>query len=128
MQPLIFIVHILTALALVALILLQHGKGADMGAAFGSGASQTVFGSRGSTSFLLKITAALAALFFATSLGLGYLTAKDSREVNALPIPTASVPINLDTNNNVGGLPVNVVAPAGAAPAVVAPAVIKLKK
>ena len=112
MQPLIFIVHILTALALVALILLQHGKGADMGAAFGSGASQTVFGSRGSTSFLLKITAALAALFFVTSLVLGYLTAKDSRAVNALPISTASVPINLDTNNNVGGLSANVVAPA----------------
>lgn len=112
MQPLIFIVHILTAIALVALILLQHGKGADMGAAFGSGASQTVFGSRGSTSFLLKITAGLAALFFLTSLGLGYLTAKDVRAVDALPLPTASAPINLDTNNNIGGLPANVVAPA----------------
>ncbi|MCP3680437.1 MAG: preprotein translocase subunit SecG [Gammaproteobacteria bacterium] len=61
------------AIALVALVLVQQGKGAGMGASLGGGASQTVFGSRGAGSFLLKLTCGLAALFFATSLTLSYL-------------------------------------------------------
>lgn len=66
------IIHMLTAIALVVLVLLQHGKGADMGAAFGSGGSQTLFGARGSANFLSRTTAILATVFFLTSLGLAY--------------------------------------------------------
>lgn len=67
------IVQVLVALGLVGLILLQHGKGADAGAAFGSGASGTVFGSRGSANFLSRATAWLATIFFCVSLALAYL-------------------------------------------------------
>jgi len=66
---------VLLAVALIALVLLQHGKGADAGAAFGSGASATVFGAQGSASFLTKMTAWLAAAFFANSLALAYMAA-----------------------------------------------------
>ena len=72
MQVAILLVHVLLAIALIALVLIQQGKGAEAGAAFGGGASQTVFGSQGSTSFLAKLTGILAALFFATSLGLAW--------------------------------------------------------
>ncbi|WP_434223262.1 preprotein translocase subunit SecG [Sinimarinibacterium thermocellulolyticum] len=67
------IVQVLTAVGLIGLILLQHGKGADAGAAFGSGASGTVFGARGSANFLSRATAWLATVFFAVSLALAYL-------------------------------------------------------
>lgn len=73
MQQLITILHVLVAIALIALVLMQHGKGADVGAAFGSGSSQTMFGSIGTMSFLMKVTTLLGAIFFATSLGLSYL-------------------------------------------------------
>jgi len=66
--------HVFISLALIGLILIQHGKGADAGAAFGSGASATVFGSQGSGSFLTRTTAVLATLFFVTSLTLAYFT------------------------------------------------------
>ncbi len=72
METLIWIVHILVAIAVVALVLLQHGKGADMGAAFGSGSAGSLFGSSGSANFLSRSTAILATLFFLTSLGLAY--------------------------------------------------------
>ena len=65
--------HVLIAAAIVGLVLLQRGKGADAGAGFGAGASGTVFGARGSASFLSRTTATLAALFIATSLTLAYL-------------------------------------------------------
>lgn len=74
-KELLLVVHILVAFGLVALVLLQQGKGADMGAAFGSGASQTLFGSRGSATFLSRTTAVLATIFFLTSLSLAYLSA-----------------------------------------------------
>ncbi|MFC4308227.1 preprotein translocase subunit SecG [Steroidobacter flavus] len=69
----VVIIHLLIAAAIVALVLLQRGKGADAGAGFGAGASGTVFGARGSASFLSRTTATLAALFIATSLGLAYM-------------------------------------------------------
>ena len=78
MQTILLVIHVLIALALIALVLLQHGKGADMGAAFGSGASTTVFGARGAGSFLTRTTAILAALFFATSLALAFLATRNS--------------------------------------------------
>lgn len=73
MYTALIIVQVLVAIGLVTLILLQHGKGADAGAAFGAGASGTVFGARGSSSFLSTITAWLATGFFVVSLALAYL-------------------------------------------------------
>ena len=75
MQSFLIVVHILLAVTLIGLILLQHGRGADAGAAFGSGASATVFGARGSGSFLSRLTTVLAIVFFANSLALAYLSA-----------------------------------------------------
>ncbi|WP_018992216.1 preprotein translocase subunit SecG [Aromatoleum toluclasticum] len=66
-------IHVLVGLGIIALVLMQHGKGADAGAAFGSGASGSVFGSSGSANFLSRTTGILAAVFFLTSLGLSYL-------------------------------------------------------
>ncbi len=90
----VLIVHVLTAVTMVALILLQHGKGADMGAAFGSGASQTLFGSRGSANFLSRMTAVLAVVFFATSLMLAYLYSEVSapRSVTEQEVPVKTRP------------------------------------
>jgi len=72
LESILVIVHLFLAIGLVGLILIQHGKGADMGAAFGAGASSTVFGSRGAANFLSRTTGILAALFFLTSLVLAY--------------------------------------------------------
>jgi preprotein translocase subunit SecG len=74
MQTLILMLHILCAVGIVVLVLLQHGKGADMGAAFGSGSAGSLFGSAGAANFLSRTTAILAAVFFATSLGLTYFS------------------------------------------------------
>ena len=84
MHQLILLLHILTAAALVALVLVQNGKGADMGSNFGGGASSTVFGSVGQVSFLVKLTTCLAIIFFATSLGLAYLGSHSAKPVKTL--------------------------------------------
>jgi preprotein translocase subunit SecG len=73
-QQILLSIHILLAVAIIGLVLLQHGKGAEVGAAFGSGASQTLFGSRGATSFLAKLTAIFALCFAITSISMGYMT------------------------------------------------------
>ncbi len=75
-QKIVLIIHTLIALGIVALVLLQRGKGADAGAAFGAGASGTVFGARGSGSFFSRATAVLATAFFASSLTLAYLSSQ----------------------------------------------------
>ena len=72
-ETILFVLQIVVAITLCGLILLQHGKGADMGAAFGSGSSGSLFGAAGSANFLSRTTAILAAVFFLTSLGLTYL-------------------------------------------------------
>lgn len=87
MQNIILMVHVLTALAIIGLILLQQGKGAVAGASFGGGASQTVFGSQGSSGFFTRATAVLAVLFFATSFGLAIIAKQDVR-VDDSYIPT----------------------------------------
>lgn len=89
MYQLILMIHIIIGICLIALVLVQQGRGATMGAAFGSGASQTVFGSRGSGSFLLRVTIGFVIIFFGTSIALNYLTTKSvSAEKHApLPIP-----------------------------------------
>ena len=73
MLALVITIHIVVAVLIIGLILLQQGKGASMGASFGSGASQTVFGSRGSAPFMFKLTAVLVAVFFVTSISLSYI-------------------------------------------------------
>jgi preprotein translocase subunit SecG len=84
LNNILLVVHVLIAVAIVGLILLQQGKGADAGAAFGSGASGTVFGSRGSASFLSRATAVLATLFFITSLSLAYLASSSAKSASVV--------------------------------------------
>jgi preprotein translocase subunit SecG len=72
----VLIVHVLVGLGVIGLVLVQHGKGADMGAAFGSGASGSLFGASGSANFLSRTTAALATVFFISSLGLSFLASR----------------------------------------------------
>ena len=87
----VLIAHTLIALGIIALVLLQRGKGADAGAAFGAGASGTVFGSRGSGSFFSRATAVLATAFFATSLTLAYLSSQHTSTEESLIDPSQPV-------------------------------------
>ncbi|HSN41561.1 MAG TPA: preprotein translocase subunit SecG, partial [Burkholderiales bacterium] len=94
------VIHVIAALGVIGLVLLQHGKGADAGAAFGSGASGSVFGAAGSANFLSRATAILALIFFLTSLGLTYFSSRrpdqagvmKSRPAQEKPVP-ADVPV-----------------------------------
>ncbi len=111
MQTILVVFHLFLALGLVGLILIQHGKGADAGAAFGSGASATVFGAQGSASFLSRATAALAALFFITSMTLAYFSTQ-SRQPQGLmesmqteQVETAAVPAAETINSDVPVIP-----------------------
>lgn len=100
MELLILVLHVVAALGVIGLVLLQHGKGADAGAAFGGGASGSVFGSAGSANFLSRATAIFALVFFLTSLGLTYISTKKtdqtgvmkSQQVPAVPAPS-DVPV-----------------------------------
>jgi len=83
-QTTVLIIHTFIALAIIGLVLLQRGKGADAGAAFGAGASGTVFGARGSSNFFSRATAVLATAFFASSLTLAYLSAQQSSAPESL--------------------------------------------
>lgn len=78
MREFITVIDILAAVGLIVLVLLQQGKGADMGAAFGSGASATLFGSRGTANFLTRTTAVLAAIFFVSNMALAYLSTQSA--------------------------------------------------
>jgi preprotein translocase subunit SecG len=112
------VVHVLVAIAIIGLVLLQHGKGADMGSGFGGGASGSLFGATGSANFLSRTTAVLAAVFFASSLGLAYLATTKPREagsvVDRAPAaqPKAEAPKPEPKNEN----------PQGAEPGAPAPA------
>ncbi|MEJ6655099.1 MAG: preprotein translocase subunit SecG [Pseudomonas sp.] len=88
-QTVVVVVHLLVAIGLVGLILIQQGKGAETGASFGSGASGTVFGSQGSATFLSRLTAVLATVFFVTSLGLAFYASHKASDVRdaGLPVP-----------------------------------------
>ncbi len=86
MYQLILVFHVLVAISIIGLVLLQHGKGADIGAGFGSGASNTVFGSQGSGGFLFKLTGGLVIIFFVTSLLLSSLVGGQyKKNINAIP-------------------------------------------
>jgi preprotein translocase subunit SecG len=87
-------VQMLSALAMIGLILVQHGKGADMGAAFGSGGSGSLFGATGGANFLSRVTAVLAAVFFACTLALAYFGGPQTRSASSvLESPASSVPV-----------------------------------
>jgi preprotein translocase subunit SecG len=90
MYQLILMVHVIVAIVLIGLILIQHGKGADIGAAFGSGASGTVFGSQGSAGFLFKLTGGLALTFFVTSLSLSYIVSAQYQQAQQQVIPQSN--------------------------------------
>ena len=112
----VLVAQVLSALGVIVLVLLQHGKGADMGAAFGSGSSGSLFGAVGSANFLSRSTAALATLFFLSSLGLTYLGS--TRSVR--PAVERSI---MDTQApKAGDVPAVPAAPSGSAPAAPAPA------
>ena len=93
-------IHVVAALGIIGLVLIQHGKGADMGAAFGGGSSGSLFGATGSANFLSRATAILATIFFLTSLGMAYVATHKPRssasggvmEGVAVPKPAASAP------------------------------------
>ncbi|WP_449431130.1 preprotein translocase subunit SecG [Pseudomonas putida] len=91
LETVIVVFHLLAALSLVVLVLLQQGKGAEAGASFGAGASNTVFGSQGSATFLSKFTAILAATFFLTALGLGYFAKQQAHQLSQAGLPDPAV-------------------------------------
>jgi len=114
---LIVVVQVVSALAIIGLVLVQHGKGADMGAAFGSGASGSLFGASGSSNFLSKSTAVAAAVFFASTLTLAYFgTNRPHASVGGGVMDNVGAPVKAPAANPADGVP-------GAAPAPVAPAV-----
>ena len=86
MEILVWAAHVLLAIVLIVLVLLQHGKGADMGAAFGSGSAGSLFGASGSATFLSRATSFVAALFFATSMSLTYLSMNQTGSTKAMSI------------------------------------------
>ena len=111
MLTLILVVQMLSALAMIGLILIQHGKGADMGAAFGSGGSGSLFGATGSANFMSRTTAVLAALFFVCTLALAYfgnLTPTSSGSVLEGAAVTAPAPVD---NSPAAQIPGNAPAP-----------------
>ena len=91
MEQLILIAHVLAAMSIIGLIMIQQGKGADMGASFGAGASNTLFGSTGGGNALTKTTAILATLFFATSFGLAVVAKNKAMISGDIDIPTPAV-------------------------------------
>ena len=101
MEQIILIAHILFALGIIGFVMMQQGKGADAGASFGSGASQTVFGSQGSGNFLSRSTAILATLFFITSLGLAVVAKQKAVGATDLGIPSQEVIEKLENDTPV---------------------------
>lgn len=132
---LIIVVQVVSALAIIGLVLMQHGKGADMGAAFGSGASGSLFGASGSSNFLSKSTAVAAAIFFGSTLALAYIGNSGSGESGGGVMGRVTVPSSQAPATGIPGgapaqtapadvptLPATNAAPAEAIPATPAPA------
>jgi preprotein translocase subunit SecG len=113
-ETLVLVVHVLASLAIIGLILIQQGKGAEMGSGFGSGSSSTVFGGGGAGNFLTKTTTIIAIAFFLTSFGLAYFAKQKSESVRTLGIPavvqqaeTAELPaLDIDAEGVESELPV----------------------
>ncbi len=91
MEFIVWILHVLAAIAVIGLVLMQHGKGADMGAAFGSGSSGSLFGASGSANFLSRTTAVLATAFFLTSMSLTYFSSVKSEAAKPAKVSTQPV-------------------------------------
>ncbi len=122
MQTILVVVHLFLAIGVIGLVLMQHGKGADAGAAFGSGSSGTVFGAGGSANFLSRATAILATLFFLTSLGMAWF-AMQSVERPALIIeedkPAIDIPVTAPAPvSEVPTIPGTIAEPTSAVPMV----------
>jgi preprotein translocase subunit SecG len=127
LTTLLIVVQVISAIAVIVLVLLQHGKGADMGAAFGGGASGSLFGATGSANFLSRSTGVVATVFFLATLGLAYTSteikrpASDTGGVMGIPATTPTpAPTPKDIPTPSGQTPQN--APAAAVPAVPTPA------
>jgi preprotein translocase subunit SecG len=120
---LVVVVQVISALAIIGLVLLQHGKGADMGAAFGSGASGSLFGASGSSNFLSKSTAVAAAIFFGATLALAYMGnnrtpgTPSGGVMERMAAPANGVPANAGANVPASTTPADVPAPTAGVPA-----------
>ena len=110
MYQLILVIHIFAAACIIGLVLVQQGKGASLGPAYGSGASQTVFGSRGSGSFLLRVTIGFVCVFFGSSIALNYIASQAVKQerhvvlpaqpdVPSLPVTPSSIPTTMPTKS-----------------------------
>jgi preprotein translocase subunit SecG len=98
MEILVLVIHVIAAVSIIGLVLLQHGKGADVGAAFGSGSSGSLFGAAGSANFLSRATSILAVVFFVSSLSLTYLSSSRSVKQGVManqPAPAPSLPAQI---------------------------------
>src|SRR5512139_808863 len=129
LQTFAVVFHVLLAVAIIGIVLLQRGKGADAGAGFGAGASGTVFGARGSANFLSRTTAVLATLFFLTSLGLTYLFSQQKAPTSVVDTVQQTVPAPAPTTTpapapatDPTALPATPAAPTAATDAGTAPA------
>jgi preprotein translocase subunit SecG len=96
MDFIVLIIHVIAALGVIGLVLMQHGKGADMGAAFGSGSSGSLFGASGSANFLSRATAIFATIFFLTSLGLSFIQFDATRSVGVMSGATITAPVDAE--------------------------------
>lgn len=113
LETLVLIVHVLASLGIIGLVLIQHGKGADMGSGFGGGASGTVFGAAGAGNFLTKTTTWLAIAFFVTSFSLAYFAKEKSVMARDLGIPQVVDQIQVDVDTEIPLLTEDNVVPAG---------------
>jgi preprotein translocase subunit SecG len=105
LQQLAVVFHLLLAFGIIGLVLIQRGRGADAGAGFGAGASGTVFGARGSASFLSRTTAVLATLFFMSSLGLAYLLSRDTATPTSVVDRLQPAPVQNSPTSSIPALP-----------------------
>lgn len=123
METFVWIIHTLAALSVIGLVLIQHGKGADMGAAFGSGSAGSLFGSTGASNFLSKTTGVLAAIFFISSLGLTYLSShrQSGSVMQSAPVTTEK---KVDSAATIAPA-APTVTPAPGAPATTAPTTVE---
>jgi preprotein translocase subunit SecG len=119
LETLLLVLHVLVAVAICGFVLLQHGKGADMGAAFGSGSSGSLFGAAGSANFLSRTTAILAAVFFASSLGLTWFGSHHGGPSGVMQqgVTEKTAPKSSDIPAAPGALPAAPAADANKAPA-----------
>ncbi len=101
LYQLLLLIHVFIGVFIIALVLVQQGKGATMGAAFGSGASATLFGSRGSGSFLFRVTLGCIAIFFTTSIVLNHMTMSASRQERVINLPVSGTTVPQDKTNDI---------------------------